>query len=70
MNNSNTKSCPRCNIEFECNSSSIENCQCNIILLSDETKKQLQDQYQDCLCINCLKEIQTEFDLKSNQKKN
>lgn len=65
----NKKTCSRCNTIFDCNSESIESCQCYSIHLSENTKNQLREQYQDCLCNNCLLEIQSESDLKSTEEK-
>lgn len=67
---SNKKTCSRCNTIFECNSASIENCQCYTTQLSVKVQTYLQEQYQDCLCKNCLLDIQSEFNLKATDKKN
>lgn len=51
------KYCPRCNALFECKSGDIVNCQCNIVRLSEETKRFLSKTLYDCLCQKCLLEI-------------
>jgi hypothetical protein len=53
------KYCQRCNAVFECKVGSIILCQCSQIELTENTKAYLQQNYLDCICINCLHEIQT-----------
>lgn len=55
------KTCARCNQSFECKPFDIGNCQCASIQLGSEEKHYLQTQYDDCLCINCLRAIRQEF---------
>ena len=50
------KICPRCGKEFEC-VNSID-CWCVKIKLSDRAKAFLKENYQDCLCGQCLQELQ------------
>ena len=57
MSKAEIKSCPRCNGEFECNSSAMLLCQCNQIELPDELMEQLAEDYEDCLCLACLQAI-------------
>ena len=49
------KICPRCGKEFECVHS--KDCWCITVHLSDKTKAFLKDNYTDCLCKDCLTEI-------------
>ncbi len=49
--------CARCNNDFLCNSSDIQNCQCNGLALSEDIKNQVAIAYKDCLCVNCLREL-------------
>ncbi|MCW3464217.1 cysteine-rich CWC family protein [Chitinophaga nivalis] len=51
------KHCPRCNSGFECKVGSILICQCSAVTLSTEERNYIQEQYTDCLCANCLKEM-------------
>ena len=51
------KKCPRCLRVLECKSDNIGDCECQKILIDNSTRKVINDQYDDCLCINCLKEI-------------
>jgi hypothetical protein len=64
---SNTKQCPRCNKTFECNSNDITNCACSTIHIPDEMRKKIALQYNDCLCIQCIKELKRIF-IEKNKK--
>ena len=50
-----TKTCPRCGQTFEC-VHSID-CWCVKVQLKDCTKAYLKEHYSDCLCKECLEEI-------------
>ncbi|MBR4560737.1 MAG: cysteine-rich CWC family protein [Bacteroidales bacterium] len=50
-----TKTCPRCGKTFEC-VHSID-CWCVKVKLTDATKAYLKEHYSDCLCKDCLEEI-------------
>lgn len=58
--------CPRCDSTFTCNPGSIDLCQCQTISLSSGQLEYVRSQYNDCLCISCLFELQDEF--KSGSK--
>lgn len=49
--------CDRCNKEFECDSTSIENCDCSTLKLHPDTIEYLKNTFYDCLCHDCLKEV-------------
>ena len=49
------KTCPRCGKEFECVHS--VDCWCVKVKLTDTTKAYLKEHYNDCLCKDCLEEI-------------
>lgn len=53
------KICSRCQHQFNCNTEDINNCQCNTIQLSEICKTFLNKTNFNCLCINCLKELNT-----------
>ncbi|KAA5537072.1 cysteine-rich CWC family protein [Taibaiella lutea] len=58
MQSSFTKQCPRCHKGFICNPSNIAACQCSGISFTEAEKKFIAKQnYHDCLCIHCLKEL-------------
>ncbi|RYY62961.1 MAG: alpha-ketoglutarate-dependent dioxygenase AlkB [Chitinophagaceae bacterium] len=51
------KRCPRCQLPFECKAGNILECQCYNVRLGDEARKQIGENYQDCLCAACLVEL-------------
>jgi len=51
------KKCTRCLSDFECKTDDISSCQCNQIVLSPSTNQFLSKTNYDCLCLNCLKEL-------------
>lgn len=61
------KTCPRCEKLFECKCGSINLCQCSAITLSEEISQQLKNDYPDCLCIQCLREIQLTNSVNNNK---
>ena len=52
------KICKRCKTTFDCNSTLIQNCECNTIELSLETKEYLNKTSYDCLCTKCLNQVE------------
>ncbi len=62
------KQCPRCSTEFECKTGSILLCQCSKIEMTAEQLEYSNSQYDDCLCLSCLNELRTEFNLLSHNK--
>lgn len=59
------KNCKRCQKDFECQTENILSCDCNEINLSNESKEYLSKTTYDCLCLDCLKEIESYNDLKN-----
>ena len=59
------KKCPRCNAEFECKTGSILLCQCSKVEMTAEQLEYSNSQYDDCLCLSCLKELRTEYNTLS-----
>ena len=55
------KRCPRCSAAFECKVGTIAQCQCSAIQLTVEESAFIQAKYEDCLCINCLHELQQKY---------
>lgn len=49
------KQCPRCKATFECMHS--KGCWCSKYSLTEELNSYLKENYKDCLCENCLKEL-------------
>ncbi|MFN8284108.1 MAG: cysteine-rich CWC family protein [Chitinophagales bacterium] len=58
MSSNELKYCQRCNTAFQCKVGSIELCQCSKIILNETTQAYLQQNYKDCICITCMKELQ------------
>ena len=52
------KTCPKCNVEFECRKYDIENCVCNKVQLNSTALDIIQKEFEDCLCKSCLKELE------------
>ena len=52
------KHCQRCGKSFECKAGTITQCQCAAIQLSVAERAFIEKQYEDCLCIGCLFELQ------------
>ncbi len=46
-----------CGKSFICNSDDIKNCQCSKIELPKDVYQYIATNYQDCLCLECLKEL-------------
>ena len=51
------KVCPRCGTPFVCHHENPSICQCAGIPLSDNARAFLRTHYPDCLCRNCLLEL-------------
>ncbi len=51
------KNCGRCNKSFECKVGDISNCECMEVILSIQTKNFLSKTEYDCICKNCLIQI-------------
>ncbi|WP_198145091.1 cysteine-rich CWC family protein [Microscilla marina] len=51
------KQCPRCGAGFECKVGDVVNCQCYEVQVQARTNEFLANAYYDCLCKNCLAEI-------------
>jgi hypothetical protein len=51
------RNCPRCGNTFVCKAGNISNCQCNTVSLSSETTSFLLGTSFDCLCKDCLSQL-------------
>lgn len=58
------KNCHRCHQTFECNADHIEACFCNSIEIKHDIKLYLKETNYDCLCENCLNELNNFLVLK------
>jgi hypothetical protein len=60
MSEHEKKYCPRCSTPFECKVGSILLCQCTSVTLTETERNYLHENYEDCLCANCMKELKIE----------
>ncbi len=59
------KKCERCGTTFGCNTKDIVNCDCSKVKITTATRQQIiQLGYKDCLCNNCLTELQNKHQPK------
>lgn len=58
-----TVTCPRCQLNFECRVGSILRCQCQDVVLTEEERYFIHQQYSGCLCADCLREMKAAFQL-------
>jgi hypothetical protein len=49
--------CPRCNHSFECKCGTIQLCLCMSVQLDDAQREFIAEQYDGCLCRDCLDEL-------------
>jgi hypothetical protein len=56
-----SKQCHRCKQYFECKPLNIMDCQCTQIQLNDAERAFIKISFDDCLCLDCLKELKQEF---------
>lgn len=54
-----TKKCACCNKEFECKHSA--DCWCSKYTISNTLREYLKNNFNDCLCEDCLKKVLLEF---------
>ena len=62
------KQCPRCTMEFECKTGSVLQCQCRSLAMSTQQLGYIESKYEDCLCINCLRELRGEFNRQEHKR--
>ncbi|QJD94915.1 cysteine-rich CWC family protein [Mucilaginibacter robiniae] len=53
--------CERCRAPFECKANSYTKCQCSEVQLSINEVQYVSELYDGCLCVNCLRELQQEY---------
>jgi Family of unknown function (DUF5522)/Cysteine-rich CWC len=61
------KKCARCGSVFECKVDDIPNCQCATIRISEATSLFLTKTEFDCLCKNCLQNINIKIEQLKNE---
>jgi hypothetical protein len=50
--------CPRCGAAFHCGVADTAPCPCTMVRLDAGTLAALREQYESCLCLRCLLELQ------------
>ncbi len=55
------KYCPRCKNSFECKVGSILLCQCSTVSLNEKEREFMKNNFEDCLCAECMKAVKVEF---------
>lgn len=50
-----TKNCPRCKAIFDCQHNA--NCWCSKYIIPEKLRLFLKENYDDCICENCLREL-------------
>ncbi|WP_165021322.1 MULTISPECIES: cysteine-rich CWC family protein [unclassified Dysgonomonas] len=55
------KICQKCSTAFACREDRIELCQCSRISLNSGVRDYIKDNYDNCLCPECLKETNAYF---------
>ena len=51
--------CPRCGAAFHCGVADAKPCACTKVRLDAATLGALREQYERCLCLRCLLELQS-----------
>ncbi|MCK5465314.1 MAG: cysteine-rich CWC family protein, partial [Bacteroidales bacterium] len=46
-----------CHCEFECRNGNIMECDCIHVILSEVALSYINNRFADCLCVDCLREI-------------
>ncbi|MBF0576060.1 cysteine-rich CWC family protein [Dysgonomonas sp. GY617] len=62
------KICPCCSINFTCRVDKIELCNCSRINLAEGVRQYIKTTYGNCLCFDCLKDLNDQF-VKSHEEK-
>lgn len=53
--------CERCKQKIECKANNFTQCQCSKVVLNLNEVQYVSESYEDCLCANCLHELQQEY---------
>ncbi|MEO8057418.1 MAG: cysteine-rich CWC family protein [Burkholderiales bacterium] len=52
--------CPRCGGAFHCGVNDSVPCACGGVKLNEATLQGLRERFRSCLCLNCLRRLQTD----------
>lgn len=61
------KKCAKCKAEFNCRHDEILECHCVQVPISAKAQKYLTENFKDCLCNKCLREVAEKFNVKTNK---
>ena len=53
--------CDRCGTGIECKANSYTKCQCSVVQLTLNEVQYISENYEGCMCANCLLELQGEY---------
>ncbi|MFC5282138.1 cysteine-rich CWC family protein [Pedobacter alpinus] len=53
--------CERCGIKVECKANNYTQCQCSTVKLNLNEVQYISENYDGCMCANCLIELQQEY---------
>ena len=63
------KECPKCGKDFNCRNDEIFECHCIYVPVSAEAQRYLAENFSDCLCNTCLREVAEMFATQLEAKK-
>ncbi len=61
------KVCPRCGTRFACSLDAVMDCLCAGVALDDAQRRFIADNYDDCLCNDCLRILRGDLLLDRDQ---
>jgi hypothetical protein len=62
------KTCKKCETTFECKVGDPTRCQCSEVVISSLTSQFLEQTHFDCLCKNCLADLNEKLSLLGNER--
>ncbi|MBE7177942.1 MAG: cysteine-rich CWC family protein [Mucilaginibacter polytrichastri] len=54
-------SCERCGTRMECKANAYTKCACTAVQLTPFETQFISEQFEGCLCVSCLAELQREY---------
>ncbi|MDB5090662.1 MAG: hypothetical protein JWR09_4656 [Mucilaginibacter sp.] len=61
--------CERCGGSIECKANSYTKCQCSVVKLNLNEVQYIAENYEGCMCANCLLELQQEYKVMTGLSK-
>jgi hypothetical protein len=53
--------CERCGKSMECKANSFTKCQCSVVQLNLNEVQYIAENYEGCMCVECLEALQQEY---------